>query len=97
MDIDLVKNIPWTDGWKSLVLPAGHKQLVQAMIDTHSAGPRIGPSDTGHMPEVDLVRGKGKGCIILIHGAPGVGKTSTAGKTFQMSWPRLRASISIFY
>ena len=34
------------------------------------------------MPEVrhnvDLVRGKGKGLIILLHGAPGVGKTSTA-------------------
>ena len=26
----------------------------------------------------DLVRGKGKGLIILLHGAPGVGKTSTA-------------------
>ena len=27
---------------------------------------------------MDLVRGKGKGLIILLHGAPGVGKTSTA-------------------
>lgn len=27
---------------------------------------------------MDLVRGKGKGIIILLHGAPGVGKTSTA-------------------
>lgn len=26
----------------------------------------------------DLVRGKGKGVIILLHGVPGVGKTSTA-------------------
>lgn len=28
--------------------------------------------------DADLVRGKGKGLIILLHGAPGVGKTSTA-------------------
>ena len=28
--------------------------------------------------EVDLVKGKGRGLIILLHGAPGVGKTSTA-------------------
>ena len=28
--------------------------------------------------DTDLVRGKGKGLIILLHGAPGVGKTSTA-------------------
>ena len=27
----------------------------------------------------DIVRGKGKGLIVLLHGAPGVGKTSTAG------------------
>jgi SpoVK/Ycf46/Vps4 family AAA+-type ATPase len=27
---------------------------------------------------MDLVRGKGKGVIILLHGVPGVGKTSTA-------------------
>jgi SpoVK/Ycf46/Vps4 family AAA+-type ATPase len=27
---------------------------------------------------MDLVRGKGKGLIILLHGVPGVGKTSTA-------------------
>lgn len=27
---------------------------------------------------MDLVKGKGKGLIILLHGAPGVGKTSTA-------------------
>lgn len=26
----------------------------------------------------DVVRGKGRGLIILLHGAPGVGKTSTA-------------------
>jgi SpoVK/Ycf46/Vps4 family AAA+-type ATPase len=28
--------------------------------------------------DVDLVRGKGLGPIVLLHGAPGVGKTSTA-------------------
>lgn len=28
--------------------------------------------------EYDVVQGKGKGLVILLHGAPGVGKTSTA-------------------
>ncbi|KAL8758367.1 MAG: hypothetical protein Q9199_001542 [Rusavskia elegans] len=32
----------------------------------------------GNRHQVDLVRGKGKGLIILLHGVPGVGKTSTA-------------------
>lgn len=26
----------------------------------------------------DLIRGKGRGLVILLHGAPGVGKTATA-------------------
>lgn len=51
------------------------------MVDTHSAEPKTRVNDAHQMPEVDLVRGKGKGCIILIHGAPGVGKTSTAGES----------------
>ncbi|KAH0564821.1 hypothetical protein GP486_001794 [Trichoglossum hirsutum] len=48
------------------------------MVQTHARGARSTtgkPHDNHH---VDLVRGKGRGCIILLHGAPGVGKTSTA-------------------
>ncbi|OIW31234.1 hypothetical protein CONLIGDRAFT_679961 [Coniochaeta ligniaria NRRL 30616] len=36
-----------------------------------------GHKETGEM-SMDLVKGKGKGLVILLHGAPGVGKTSTA-------------------
>lgn len=85
MNLDDIHPVPQADGWKSLVLPAGHKQIVQAMVDTHSAGSPNKRENAHQIPEVDLVRGKGKGCIILIHGAPGVGKTSTAGETFCFS------------
>jgi hypothetical protein len=47
------------EGWDDLVLPQRHKNLVQAMVQTHAAGSR---SATGHSQtnlEVDLVRGKG--------------------------------------
>lgn len=53
-----------------LVLPAGHKKVILSLVaqqflkDEHR--------------EADIIRGKGKGLIILLHGAPGVGKTSTA-------------------
>ncbi|KAI2462837.1 hypothetical protein F4781DRAFT_426853 [Annulohypoxylon bovei var. microspora] len=67
-----------TAGWKDLVLPTGYKDIVLAMVKNHTAGTRILNDGLRHTPEVDLVKGKGKGCIILIHGAPGVGKTSTA-------------------
>ena len=35
----------------------------------------------------DFVGGKGNGMIFLLHGGPGVGKTFTAGKTFDLSKP----------
>ncbi|KAI8631371.1 hypothetical protein F5Y19DRAFT_473778 [Xylariaceae sp. FL1651] len=62
-----------------LMLPEQHKSSIQALVKVHenaSSGvktdlPTIGSS-------IDLVKGKGAALIILLHGAPGVGKTSTA-------------------
>ncbi|KAM7184635.1 aaa family atpase [Rhypophila sp. PSN 637] len=59
---------PWTD----LELPEGHKEVVQSLITWHFK------ADKKINPHFDLVREKGKGVIILLHGVPGVGKTSTA-------------------
>ena len=66
------------DGFESLILPPGVARLVESLVKTHD--PQNMPSFVSNEPEhhVDLVRGKGKGLIILLHGAPGVGKTSTA-------------------
>ncbi|KAL8993104.1 MAG: hypothetical protein Q9169_006595, partial [Polycauliona sp. 2 TL-2023] len=66
------------DGFESLILPPGVSRLVESLVKTHD--PRNMPPFISNEPEhhVDLVRGKGKGLIILLHGAPGVGKTSTA-------------------
>ncbi|KAK3493694.1 hypothetical protein B0T13DRAFT_531007 [Neurospora crassa] len=58
--------------WDDLQLPDGHKRLVQSLIESHSD--HKGP----HSLHFDLVRTKGKGLTILLHGVPGVGKTSTA-------------------
>lgn len=49
------------EGFNSLVLPKGHRDLVEALVQTHSRGPRPTSGsihDRDH--EVDLVRGKGK-------------------------------------
>lgn len=69
------------DDWKDLVLSSGHKQIVQSMVDMQMMDTRLGvhPGVQTSTPQVDLVRGKGKGCVILLHGAPGTGKTATAG------------------
>ncbi|KAH8435031.1 uncharacterized protein LDX57_012660 [Aspergillus melleus] len=63
---------PRQEPWNHLELPEGHKDIVQSLIDAHFG------VDSSRNIHFDLVREKGKGVIILLHGVPGVGKTSTA-------------------
>ena len=59
-----------TDAFASLVLPTETKKTLSALVRLHE----------GNSAQFDdLVVGKGKGLIILLHGPPGVGKTFTAG------------------
>ncbi|KAI4178841.1 MAG: hypothetical protein LQ346_007337 [Caloplaca aetnensis] len=69
-----------SDGFEALVLPPGVARLVESLVKTHDPQnmPSFASNDCETDHHVDLVRGKGKGLIILLHGAPGVGKTSTA-------------------
>ncbi|KAH7125101.1 P-loop containing nucleoside triphosphate hydrolase protein [Dendryphion nanum] len=52
----------------SLALPSDQKSLLSSLIRAHFE----------ELQFDDLVKGKGKGLIILLHGEPGVGKTLTA-------------------
>jgi hypothetical protein len=67
-----------TEGWSDLKLPRGHKKMIQAQVEIHFKEKKIRDAQVNRDEEYDLVRGKGQGLIILLHGAPGVGKTSTA-------------------
>ncbi|PYH64407.1 ATP-binding protein [Aspergillus vadensis CBS 113365] len=58
-----------------LVLEEEHKNMLLSLVAQHY---RDKESPTAGNEQVDIVRGKGKGLIILLHGAPGVGKTTTA-------------------
>ncbi|KAK7709975.1 hypothetical protein SLS63_013117 [Diaporthe eres] len=86
LDINQLQDVTYQDGWSELVLPKGHKKMVQAMVETFAKRSRLKTTraDTETSAEdidrfgFDLVQQKGQGCIILLHGAPGVGKTSTA-------------------
>lgn len=78
-----------------LVLPPGHKNIVKSLISQHFQDKATGRYEAEEKDVVRgkgtvflhsilkhswLTRFKiGKGLIILLHGAPGVGKTSTAG------------------
>ncbi|KAK7911950.1 hypothetical protein PG985_014431 [Apiospora marii] len=58
-----------------LVLPDGHKPMVKSLIAQHFRDKQASTEEDDYS---DIVRGKGKGLVILLHGAPGVGKTTTA-------------------
>ncbi len=49
-----------------LVLPAEKKKLISALVKFQDRA------------FTDIITGKGGGCIFLLHGSPGVGKTLTA-------------------
>lgn len=54
--------------FEKLVLKPHKKELLKALVTVHM--------DTRH--STDLIAGKGNGLILLLHGAPGTGKTLTA-------------------
>lgn len=77
-DIDLLEEVSYKDGWDSLVIPDSHKTTVLALVNNHAHTSQTNKKVTSTHVSMDLVRGKGNGLIILLHGEPGVGKTSTA-------------------
>ena len=86
MDIDSVRNIDPNrySGFDDLVIPSHYKELLLALVDNHTSSIQK-RSDTlkrgvvgSGGPQIDLVPSKGQGLIVLLHGPPGSGKTSTA-------------------
>jgi hypothetical protein len=71
--------------FKNLVIDPTHKDMVQALVESHFR--RKDLKATGAIStNQDIVQNKGRGLVILLHGVPGVGKTSTAemiASTFQ--------------
>jgi hypothetical protein len=59
-----------TRAFESLSLPLKQKTMLSLLVRSH----------TMELQFDDLVKGKGRGLIFLLHGEPGVGKTLTAGK-----------------
>ncbi|OJD10083.1 hypothetical protein AJ78_08761 [Emergomyces pasteurianus Ep9510] len=66
-----INDIEWNSGaFDSLVLPDNQKSIVKALVESH----------TFHAAENidDVIQGKGKGLVAVLHGPPGTGKTLTA-------------------
>ncbi|KAK2054092.1 hypothetical protein LY76DRAFT_597261 [Colletotrichum caudatum] len=63
------------NAFEKLELPDGHRAMVESLVIQHF---RHRQSQFAGDEQTDLIQGKGKGLIMLLHGAPGVGKTTTA-------------------
>jgi hypothetical protein len=70
--IDLIEPVQYTSGFDALVLPYGHKETVRALVATHARAPTMPDKSSYTEHSIDLVRGKGEGLVILLHGAPGM-------------------------
>lgn len=65
--VEQISNIDFrTDAFDKLVLAQDKKDLINALVTNATDG------------FTDIISGKGGGCIFLLHGEPGVGKTLTA-------------------
>lgn len=68
--IDAIKPVVFnSDAFDSLLIPKRQKTLVHSLVKVHVSG-------TDDFD--DMIAGKGKGLVFVLHGAPGVGKTFTA-------------------
>ena len=66
-----ITEIEWNEGaFSSLVLPDNQKSIVKALVESHTfqASRNID----------DVIQGKGRGLVAVLHGPPGTGKTLTA-------------------
>ncbi|KAJ3542043.1 hypothetical protein NM208_g4314 [Fusarium decemcellulare] len=81
-DIENLKQPPvMSNPFDELKISTPHKQLIRSVVQDHFDKKSIQRElqTEGLEPmEQDFIRGKGKGLVILLHGAPGVGKTATA-------------------
>ncbi|MCJ1431655.1 hypothetical protein MMC27_001010 [Xylographa pallens] len=66
-----INEIEWNEGaFESLVLPEDQKSIVKALVESHSF--------QGKKNIDDVIQGKGRGLVAVLHGNPGTGKTLTA-------------------
>ncbi|KAK1985389.1 hypothetical protein LZ30DRAFT_779092 [Colletotrichum cereale] len=77
---------PQSTIFDDLRIDSNHKLIVQSLVADHFEKRRVQRQWPifGAMNQ-DIVRGKGSGLFILLHGVPGVGKTATAEAVAQAS------------
>jgi SpoVK/Ycf46/Vps4 family AAA+-type ATPase len=72
-----------SDPFRDLQINPDHKDVIRAVMDQHFKRKDMIREAERQKKQVtaqqdDIIRGKGSGLVLLLHGAPGVGKTATA-------------------
>ncbi|KAG8526543.1 uncharacterized protein KY384_008744 [Bacidia gigantensis] len=66
-----ISDIQWNDSaFDNLILPDDQKTIVKALVESHEY--------EGNNNIDDVIQGKGRGLVAVLHGPPGTGKTLTA-------------------
>ena len=69
--VSSISEIEFNEGaFDSLVLPPNQKSIVKALVESHAHSEKKNIDD--------VIQGKGKGLVAVLHGDPGTGKTLTA-------------------
>jgi hypothetical protein len=67
-----------TMGFKRLRINENHRRIIESVVFSHFRKREMERKTGFQSIGQDLIRGKGGGLVILLHGVPGVGKTATA-------------------
>ncbi|ROV92945.1 hypothetical protein VSDG_06385 [Cytospora chrysosperma] len=82
IDVNYLKPVIQEEGvFQRLKIMKDYKDIVRGLVSSNFQKKELERFFTDKSMEVlgqDLIQGKGKGLVILLHGAPGVGKTATA-------------------
>ncbi|TGJ79542.1 hypothetical protein E0Z10_g9222 [Xylaria hypoxylon] len=62
----------------NIQMKKGHQKIIRSSVSAHLKAQAKEKRGEGSTLNADFISGKGKGLVILLHGAPGVGKTATA-------------------
>lgn len=64
--------------FRDLKIESEHKRILKSLVGRHFQKQDIRRQNKDAVLDQDFIRGKGSGLVILLHGVPGVGKTTTA-------------------
>jgi len=92
--VEEIKHKIRQSAFDNLILENDAKTLVKCLVANHEKKKSSGDGDESGNKE-DWIEGKGRGLVILLHGPPGVGKTSTAESVAQATGkPLFSVSVS---